>query len=120
MSKFTESLKVQLTEEEIRTAAEKLAKFTDDIEGKEAEKKSVASQFKADIDNLVSNARTEAALVRNKYTYRQVECHEHFDYPCKSVTVFRDDTGEEIRTRTITTSECQSELPLVDTDDEQP
>jgi len=114
MSKFTESLKVHLSNEEIREAAEKLAKLTDDIEGKEAEKKSVASQFKADIDNLVSNARTEAALVRNKYTYRQVECHEDFLYARNQVSTIRDDTGEEIRIRAMTTSERQSELPLTD------
>ncbi len=109
---FYESHKVQLTEKEIRDASEKLAKLTDDIEGKEADKKSVASQYKADIDRLTSDARSEAALVRNKYDYRQVECREEFDNDHRTVSIVRTDTGETVRTRAMTSAEKQSDLPL--------
>ena len=112
MSTFHENHKVQLTEEEVREAAEKLAKLTDDIEGKEADKKSVASQYKADIDRLTGDARASAALVRNKYEYRQVECREEFDYDHFTVSVMRLDTGETVRTRALTTAEKQAELSI--------
>ncbi len=112
MKTFRETHKVQLTDEEIRDAGESLAKLTDDIDEKEAAKKAVTSQFKAELDGMTADARKQASLVRNKYEYRLVDCSEAFDYDHSEVSTYRDDTGELLRKRTMTTEEKQAELDL--------
>ncbi len=112
MSTFKETHKVDLTDDEIRDAAEDLARLLADIDGKESAKKSVASQFKADIERLQADAQKQASLVRDKYEYRSVECSQSFDYDHCEVSTYRDDTGELLRKRTMTIEEKQAELDL--------
>jgi len=109
---FNESHKVVLTEKEIRESAEKLAKLIADISDKEAEKKEIASRFKADVERMQNDASGFAAMVRNKYEYRSVECREDRDHKEAEIFTIRLDTGEEIRRRKMTETEKQESLKL--------
>jgi len=107
-----ESCKCELTEEEIREASDALARKFVEIENAEAEKKEVASQFKADIDRLKNAARELAAKVRNKYEYRKTDCVDVFDFSKNEVRTYRVDTAQELRKRTMTVKEKQRELDV--------
>ena len=109
---ITENQKCELTPEEISEASEKMAQKMGALRKKEAEKKEVTSQFKADIDALGNDVDTLAQMVRNKFVYRDVEVSIEPDATNKTMVYTRLDTGEVIRERAMTPSELQTELEL--------
>jgi len=108
--KTKEHLKCILTEEEIKESGAQLAKSYSDITDLEEEKKSVVSDFKAQIDKATAEASLLARKIQNGYEFRNVGCEEIWDYDEKLVYVVRVDTGETIRSRVMTSEELQKKL----------
>jgi len=107
---FTKSLKVQLTNDEILSAAESLAKTLDELGSLEDDKKSLVESFKAKITEAEARTTQYKAKVRDKYEWRPVDCEETMDPAAGTVVVKRLDTDEVIEERSMTYEERQGQL----------
>ena len=105
--KSTESLKVELTDEELRTASEEMARAVDDIRELEGQRKATVESFKARIAKAQADCQVNANLVRNKYEFRRVDVERTFDYEHGTVTAVRLDTYEVFESRKMTGQERQ-------------
>jgi len=107
-----QSCKCYFSPDELREMSDEMARKIGEIDEKEAEKKAVASQFKADIEAIQKEINWLAQRVRNKFEYRQVKCQIDRDWTNRKVTYVRTDTGEIHRERAMTVDELQTELDL--------
>jgi hypothetical protein len=112
--KLTETLKCELTREEVEEAAAKLAQAIDARNGLEDQRKAAQEQFKASIAGKEADITKFTGLVRNKYEFRQVQCEERFEYDTGEVLKVRLDTGEIWNRRKMLPGELQQALPLDD------
>jgi len=103
-----EHLKCVLTEEEIKEAGASLARKYSEITDLEEQKKSVVSDFKAQIDSATAMASVLARRIQNGYEYRNVDCEEQYDFNEKEIRVVRLDTGEIFKSRPMTPDELQT------------
>lgn len=87
--------------QELNDIARQMAHRLQDIEQKEAEKKSINSQLKADIDSLQAQVSKLLECYRSGYEYRSVVCEVELDFDAKVR-----------RYRSIETKEYISEEPL--------
>jgi hypothetical protein len=117
--RFTESLKCDLSREEIEAAGGDLARSIQEVGIIEEERKSVNDQYKARIASKDSDISRFAALVRNKYEFRQVDCTLTYDFIRCLVTKVRTDTGEILEERAMRDSERQMGLPIESNDAEE-
>lgn len=108
--KTRETLKCLLTEGELREAGSNLARQYSRVAELEDEKKSVTSDFKARIDHATVEASILARMIQNGYKFRTVDCETIWDFDSKTVSVVRQDTGETVRSRTMTPDELQEAL----------
>ena len=109
-------LKCELTVEEVRVAAQELARNLDELEALDDKLKEVKADFKAQIEAKESAAKVQRNLVRNKYDYRNTACTMVLNYTTQIVTVTRDDTGEIVKERKMLTEEKQMDMGF-DSDD---
>jgi hypothetical protein len=110
--KVVKNLPCKLTDAELKEFSRKLAVKCEDINAEESRQKDLKSEMKARLDGMESERTQLAICVRRQEEQRDVECDEAFDYELGKVTVTRNDTGEEIRVRAMTTEERQQSLPV--------
>lgn len=108
--KVDNTLKCLLTQDEILKAGEAIAKDLSDITGLENELASVSKAIKSKIQECQSRIDRSRILISNKYEYRTVICTEVKDFSKCTVTVTRDDTGEQVESRAMTADERQTKL----------
>ena len=108
--KHTQTLKCELTEEELRTAGQELARNLDEIEALNDGLKEVKADYKAQIENKEASAKIQRNKVRNKYDYRGVTCTKTMNYKAGSVIITRDDTDSVIVSRKMTPEERQQKM----------
>lgn len=102
--------RVELTEEEVRDAADRMADLFDQLKRIEEEAKSIANGYKAKTKELDAQFAQAQLLVRNKYEQRLVECVRTWNYKtCRVVTV-RMDTGAIVEDRAMSADERQEKL----------
>jgi hypothetical protein len=102
--------RVELTEEEVRDAADRMADLFDQLKRIEEEAKSIANGYKAKTKELDAQFAQAQLLVRNKYEQRLVECVRTWNYKtCRVVTV-RTDTGAIVEDRAMSADERQEKL----------
>src|ERR1022692_244375 len=92
--KFSQSLKVMLTQEEIADRADRAAFKVAAIQGKEADLKAVTQHHKGLIESDKAELSMLSKEVRDKSTYRQIDCEKQFDFNEGKVRVIRLDSGE--------------------------
>lgn len=112
MGTTIEQCKYKFSKSKLTEISETLARKIAEAEGKETEKKEVAAQFAAEIKALQNELSALAACVRNGYEYRGIECDAILDYKNNAVNYVRQDTGETVRTRTMSAAERQEELEI--------
>lgn len=102
--------RVELTEEEVRDAADRMADLFDQVGRIEEEQKSIANNYKAKIKEVEAQLSQTQLLVRNKYEQRLVDCIQSWNIKtCRVVTV-RKDTGAIVEERAMTADERQEKL----------
>lgn len=75
---------------------------------------SVSTTIKAEIQVNEGKISKYAELVHSKKEYRSVECAIEWDFKKKQKRIVRNDTGEVVRTTTVTEAEMQEELGVPD------
>lgn len=103
-------LRVDLTEEEVRFAADRMADLFDQLKQIEEEQKSIANNYKAKTKELEAQFSQAQLLVRNKYDQRLVDCVEVWDITGCRVVTTRKDTGVIVGDRAMTADERQEKL----------
>jgi hypothetical protein len=112
VERFTEMsvLKCILTDAEMKHCAEQMARLYGESAEAEAELKSVSSQYKATIAKLEQHISEEAAKYRAGHEFRKIQVVVLFDYETGRVWREREDTGEVIEDRVMTSKEAQRKL----------
>jgi hypothetical protein len=110
--RYTETLPVKLTESEALERADVSARLQQERDAIEAAMKADAAQRKADIQEKDAAMRRLAEEIRQRRTYRAVDCERRFDYSDGKVREVRLDTGEIISERDMTYDERQRKLDL--------
>jgi len=111
-TKESQFLKVALTQEEVLQTADELATALDNKTSLAAEKEAVLKSFKSKEAALDAQITEKQQRVRNKYTYRNVECENVLDYGTLETYTRRLDTGDEIMRRPMNEDEKQTDLPF--------
>jgi len=110
VSKYSRSLKCELTDDERKDAALLLAQKLDEIGSLESELTSIKKSIQGKVALAEAEAGNAKAMVRDGYEIRSVDVQETMDYEEKSVRVIRLDTGEIIEDRKMSATELQMEL----------
>ena len=105
-----ETLKVMLTDDEIRELGIQSARLGSLVRQEEADLTAVKSQFKAKIDKLNAERTEVDNRINAGWEMRSIECESVYDYQNHSVTMTRTDTGEIVRSRNMTADEIQRTL----------
>ncbi len=115
-TKQTQLLKCDLTDEERQEAAIELARLVEQVQTLEADKKSVMSRLKGDIESATAELLAKSNIVRDGYQWSKVDCTQIMDYDEATVTLSRDDTGEVLKDRKMNAEERQQEIDWGDPD----
>ena len=111
--KHTEYLKYTFTEPELKQFSKELARNTTMMAESEEEKKAVVADFSERIASAKTQVSRLSRYINNGYDYCNVECSVVFHNPTPgSKTIYRDDTGEAVKTLAMEPDEMQQELPL--------
>lgn len=105
-----ESLKCVLTDDEVREYGIALARATSTITDLESQKKAFNDQIKADISKAEGDANILSQKIQNGYEFRTIDVETVLGYESGIVFTIRMDTGEEIRSRSMTPEERQKGL----------
>lgn len=111
-------LEVPLTGKEKTELGLKLADAVQQVANAEADKKAVASSFKAKIEEHQSRANSAAATLSAGYEYRDVECEVTKDFDKKLLTSRRLDTFVIVEERPLKKDELQINITL-ETDEQE-
>ena len=106
----TEYLKCILTDDEFREYSSTLARKYSDIQELESQKKAITSDFASRINSATEETSRLARIIQNKCEYRNVDCEILYNYDKGIVTVIRLDTGEEVKSRAMTSDERQKKM----------
>jgi hypothetical protein len=109
---YVETLKCVLTDKEVQDRAQLLAQHVDEVNTKESELKAETSHRKAIIQQIESKVNEIAAEIRNRATYRRIDCERIKDFRLGTCREVRLDTGEILNTRPLNYDERQRVLPL--------
>lgn len=101
------SLSVKLTQEEMLVYSKELAKHTQDLRDKENRKKEVAKMMDAEISGHKAHIDALSLKIANGYEYREISCTWEFDSEKNIKTLFRDDTGEIVKSEKLTSQDLQ-------------
>ncbi len=104
------TLPVRLNDEELLAQARKMAEATEAAEAAERARKQVTTQYKEEEEEARGAALAARTLLQNGYNYRPVDITITKDWTAKTVTVTRDDTGDIVEFREMTTGELQLEI----------
>ena len=102
-----ENCRVQLTREDIRNRTSEYMQTLNTLDDKERVFSSVKEQHKSTVKGLNATAQRLRLAITSEYDWRDVECREEFNYSKGLVDIFRVDTEEKVRTRTMTDKERQ-------------
>lgn len=102
-----QSLQCTLTMEERERRGSELAFVAGEIDRLEEQKKSATESFKSQIGTVEGRHRAIASVIRQGYEYRDVRCRRTFDYIERTVTVVREDTGEQVDHRPMNLKELE-------------
>jgi hypothetical protein len=111
MTTHTETLPVPLTDEELRSKAAELAVLIRQWENDEEAEKQRAKLAREELAEKWETVRRVRAIVEAKAEPRSVECEER-PAQGRTIMVVRLDTGEIVRSRPMTSDECQASLDL--------
>lgn len=101
--KFTRSLPVTFTEDQIRAFSDELATVTVDITELDETRKRVNADFASQLKTKCGRRDVLARHITNKNEYQMVDCVAHMDTPEFGMkTIFRNDTGEQVGVETMT------------------
>ena len=109
---FTDSLRVELTNDERAEIAFELAGEQGRLDVARREKDEATKMHAATIKDHEGRIAKLATIVNQGWDYRQVEVEEREDWEGKRVFQVRTDTGAEIFERPMTEEERQKPLPL--------
>ena len=101
----TETLPVVLTDIELLDLGQKLAEKHREGRMEEDDQKEAKSAMKERLEGIENEINRLAGLIRERREYRQVEVHEVKDFSRSMVDTLRDDTGELVRTRPMTSED---------------
>lgn len=126
--KDTRHLKVILTPEELEQRADLSSHIWAEHCATETEAKTIASNFKSKVAELRGKHDTLQREIRDKCTYKDVECEIEFNYETRKVTVRRGDTGAIVEERDMLSEEFtiwkakrkQTKLPFKEDSREEP
>lgn len=104
------TLPVVLTNEELLTFSDTLAKTVQEKETITAEKKKVDAKYKSILDGLTMKVNELADMVESKKESRLVECEWRKDIEAQTKTLIRLDTGEVVDVMAIDDNDRQEEL----------
>ena len=110
--KIVDILPVVLTDNERISKAKGLSKSLRTIATLEEAAKDKAAEFKQKIKAEKAVAGLLATEVETGKENRPVECYEVPNPENKTMELYRDDTGEFVRSRPMTTEDRQEHLPL--------
>ena len=109
--RFSRSLPVKFTPDELRGKADELADKVSKHAKLEEEKKQVAADYKARLDQLSAGINLLARHISEKCEYQQVECQAFLDCPdYGKKTIYRCDTGDQVGVETMTPSDRQTAI----------
>lgn len=108
--RYTQSLRVQLTPEEVADRADRAAQKLNERDEKEADMKAATKHAKGVIEEIEAQMRQLSTEVRTRSTYRMVDCERVYDYGRGVVEERRLDTFEVLSSRAMTEAERQREL----------
>ncbi len=117
--RFTQTLRVQLTTEQIAERASQAAHKLQERDNRENEMKAAVKSMKAVIEELEATLRLLSGEVRDGCTFSSVECERAFDYAKGKVIEIRLDTYEVTFSRPMREDEKQMILPLTDLDQDE-
>jgi hypothetical protein len=103
--KDTRHLKVILSALELEERADLSSHIWAEHCATETEAKTIASNFKSKVAELRGKHDTLQREIRDKCSYRDVECEMEFDYEKRRVTVRRGDTGMIVEDREMLSEE---------------
>lgn len=109
-------LRHELTDDEKRELAERMAEDQAKLETLVDEKKAVASDYKSRIENVQGTIRLASSTYRQGWEIRETQCSEIYDYDKAVFSIVRLDTGEEIKRRGMTQDELTLPLPMEEAD----
>lgn len=110
--KYTDIQRVRLDDGELIEKAQEQSRTLQLIEELENDLKTKVQHAKAGIQEREADVKRLAVEIRDRATYRPVDCERVFDYRRGLVIETRLDTGEQISERHMTYAEKQRELPL--------
>jgi hypothetical protein len=114
IKRFTQNLAVPLTPSELLERADLASHVLQQRDEVEQRMKADSSQHKANIQEKEAELRRLTEEIRQRRTFRPVDCERVFDYSAGTVRDVRSDTGEELSRRELTNDERQRHLDLED------
>jgi len=105
-----EVVPVKLTSVELARIDERVSYIIGEIEDKRGQRDSFNKTMGAEIKTLESQLSTLAKKSRDRSELREMECTRIRDYVLCEIRVVRNDTGEQISSRTMTGRERELEL----------
>lgn len=107
-----EKLRVDLTEDEVREHADRMATRMEDLELLTDEFNTVKRDYKSRLEIIELEVRQHAQKVRNRWELRPVECEVVRDFKAGVVRIVRTDTGEIAYERRMSNEDRQQNLAV--------
>lgn len=104
---YTDSLRVDLTAEEVAERADRAAHMLVKIDEKKAEIKMERQKHAKALAGLEAEHHRLSGEVLSRSSYKKVVCKRTFDFDAKTVTETRDDNGDLLNERPMTDDELQ-------------
>lgn len=108
--KSVEYIKYVFTPEEKEQMAGEMALSLSEKEAAEQRLKEVQKQIKAEIEAHQTKISTLSKHYSNGYAYRHMDCDVEYDFHRKTVSTFRCDTGEMVKSRPIRADELEIDM----------
>lgn len=103
-------IKYVFTTTERANIADEMAEAVAEAERLKDELKSVQADYKARIQVQEATARANSQRLKNGYEYREMDCPVEYSARTRTATLYHPETGEIIRTRTMSEDELQLKL----------
>lgn len=102
-----ETLRCELTDDEVADRAQDLATLTVELDAAESEKAAVSKRLGARVAELREKLNGKARIVRERAEWRDVDVRDVPDYERGVMESIRLDTGVRVRVRALTPEERQ-------------
>ncbi|MFW6369359.1 MAG: hypothetical protein ACOC0J_02125 [Myxococcota bacterium] len=117
MKTIIENLPVTLTQEERISKGKALAAVLREVAETEEAAKDAAAEFRGKVKGLKVKAGALATEVDTGKESRPVECCWHPNLEAKTMELYREDTGEFVRSRPMEYEDKQEHLPGFNVED---